>query len=129
MDEIKHAWVYCRIDAPEDSHGSLKNQKKELFDYAEQLGLAVMGSSEDIGSGLNFDRSGLAEVLEAADAGKMDVLVIKNLSRLGRDTAKTIDLVHKLDEQGIRIYSPLEGEIQLTQFEVLRNYFYGLKME
>ena len=129
MDEIKHAWVYCRIDAPEDSHGSLKNQKKELFDYAEQLGLAVMGSSEDIGSGLNFDRSGLAEVLVAADAGKIDVLVIKNLSRLGRDTAKTIDLVHKLDEQGIRIYSPLEGEIQLTQFEVLRNYFYGLKME
>ena len=129
MDEIKHAWVYCRIDAPEDAHGSLKNQKKELFDYAEQLGFEVMGSSEDIGSGLNFDRSGLAEVLVAADAGKIDVLVIKNLSRLGRDTAKTIDLVHKLDEQGIRIYSPLEGEIQLTQFEVLRNYFYGLKME
>lgn len=129
MDEIKHAWVYCRIDAPEDAHGSLKNQKKELFYYAEQLGLAVMGSSEDIGSGLNFDRSGLAKVLEAADAGKVDVLVIKNLSRLGRDTAKTIDFVHKLEEQGIRIYSPLEGEIQLTQFEVLRNHFYGLKME
>lgn len=129
MDEIKHAWVYCRIDTPEDAHGSLKNQKKELFNYAEQLGFEVMGSSEDIGSGLNFDRSGLAEVLEAADAGKMDVLVIKNLSRLGRDTAKTIDLVHKLDEQGIRIYSPLEGEIQLTQFEALSNHFYGLKIE
>lgn len=129
MDEMKRAWIYCRIDAPEDAHGSLKGQKKELFDYAEQLGFEVIGSSEDIGSGLNFDRSGLTEVLEAADAGKMDVLVIKNLSRLGRDTAKTIELVQKLNERNIRICSPLEGEIQFTQFEALYNNFAGITME
>lgn len=129
MDEMKRAWIYCRIDAPEDAHGSLKGQKKELFDYAQQLGMAVVGSSEDIGSGLNFNRSGLVEVLEAADAGKMDVLVIKNLSRLGRDTTKTIEFIKKLDERNIRICSPLEGEIQLTQFEALYNHLYGLNME
>lgn len=129
MGEMKRAWIYCRIDAPEDAHGSLKGQKKELFDYAEQLGIVVVGSSEDIGSGLNFNRSGLAEVLEAADAGKMDVLIIKNLSCLGRDTAKTIELIKKLTEKNINICSPLEGEIQLTQFETLHNHFYGLNME
>lgn len=129
MDEMKRAWIYCRIDAPEDAHGSLKGQKKELFDYAQQLGMAVVGSSEDIGSGLNFNRSGLVEVLEAADAGKMDVLVIKNLSRLGRDTTKTIEFIKKMDERNIRICSPLEGEIQLTQFEALYNHLYGLNME
>jgi DNA invertase Pin-like site-specific DNA recombinase len=129
MDEIKRVWIYCRIDATEDTHGSLKGQKKELFDYAEQLGIAVVGSSEDIGSGLNFDRSGLAEVLEAAETGKMDVLIIKNLSRLGRDTTKTIELIKKLTEKGIHICSPLEGEIQFTQFETLHNHFHGLNME
>ena len=129
MDEMKRAWIYCRIDAPEDVHGSLKGQKRELFDYTEQMGMSVAGSSEDIGSGLNFDRSGLVEVLEAADAGKMDVLVIKNLSRLGRDTTKTIEFIKKLDERNIHICSPLEGEIQLTQFEALFNHIYGLNME
>ena len=34
MDEKKRAWLYCRIDAPEDEHGHLKEQKKELMDYA-----------------------------------------------------------------------------------------------
>jgi Site-specific recombinases, DNA invertase Pin homologs len=129
MGEMKRAWIYCRIDAPEDTHGSLKGQKKELFDYAEQLGIAVVGSSDDIGSGLNFERSGLTEVMEAAIAGKMDVLVIKNLARLGRDTTKTIELIKKLTEKGIHICSPLEGEIQLTQFETLYNHLYNLNME
>ena len=129
MGEMKRAWIYCRIDAPEDTHGSLKGQKKELFDYAEQLGIAVVGSSEDIGSGLNFDRSGLTEVLEATDADKMDVLIVKDLARLGRDTMKTIELIKTLAEKSIHICSPLEGEIQLTQFETLHNHFYGLNME
>jgi len=129
MDEMKRAWIYCRIDAPEDAHCSLKSQKKELFDYAEQMGMAIAGGSEDIGSGLNFDRSGLVYVLEAADSGKMDVLIIKNLSRLGRDTTKTIELIQKLDEQNIRICSPMEGEIQFAQFKTLYNNFSGMNME
>ena len=129
MDQKKRAWVYCHIDAPEDEHGRLKGQKKELMDYAEQMGLEVTGGSQDTGSGLNSNRSGLAEVLEAAEAGKMDVLLLKNLSRLGRDTAKTMACVRKLDELDIRIYSPLEGEIRFTQFEQLYRGHTAMSLE
>ena len=111
MDQRKRAWLYCRIDAPEDEHGRLKGQKKELMDYAEQMGFEIAGVSQDTASGLNFERNGLVEVAEAAAASKMDVLLIVNASRLGRDAKKTLDFIRGLHDWGIRVYSPLEGEI------------------
>jgi hypothetical protein len=113
--EQKKAWVYCRIDAPEDAHGALKGQKKELMDYAEQMGFEVVGCSEDLGNGMEFDRAGLAEVTKAAGEGKMDVLLVKKLDRLGRDIVKTLEFIRGLEQLGVGLYSPLEGEIQLEQ--------------
>jgi Site-specific recombinases, DNA invertase Pin homologs len=91
MDDQKKAWLYCRIDAPEDVHGVLKNQKKELLDYAEQMGLEVVGASEDFGSGLLYDRPGLAECMKAASDGKADVLIVKSLSKIGYETEGTLE--------------------------------------
>lgn len=119
MDQSKRAWLYCRIDAPEDEHGRLKGQQKELSDYAEQMGFEVAGASQDTGSGLHFDRNGLAEVREAAEAGKMDALLIISLSRLGRDAIKTWDFIHRLNQQGVEVYSPLEGEIKTKMHDEL----------
>ena len=45
MHQEPKAWIYCRIDAPEDVHGMLKVQRKQLMDYAEQMGFQVKGSS------------------------------------------------------------------------------------
>ena len=113
QEDQQRAWIYCRIDAPEDTHGALKGQKKELVDYAEQMGFVVVGESEDTGSGLDFDRTGLAEVMTAAGDGKMDVLLVKKVDRLGRDTAKLLELLRGLDQLGVELYSPLEGLIQV----------------
>jgi len=109
----KRAWIYCRIDAPEDTHGVLKGQKRELMDYAEQMGFIVVGESVDIGGGLDSDRPGLAEVMKATDDGRMDVLLVKKVDRLGRDTAKLLEFLRGLDQLGVELYSPLEGQIQL----------------
>lgn len=115
MKEQLRAWIYCRIDAPEDEHGSLKSQKEELYNYAEQMGFIVTGSSQDTGSGLEMNRSGLLEVLQAAENGKIDVLVVKRLDRISRDAPKTIGFLRNLKQLGITIYSPLEGKICLEQ--------------
>ena len=112
QESRKRAWIYCRIDAPEDSHGAMKGQKKELMDYAEQMGFVVIGESEDIGSGLDFNRVGLEEVMKAAGDGKTDVLLVKKLDRLGRDIAKLLELLRGLDQMGVELYSPLEGQIR-----------------
>ena len=123
MDQKKRAWLYCRIDAPEDEHGRLKGQKKELTDYTEQMDFEVAGASQDTASGLHFDRNGLAEVIEAATAGKMDVLLIINVSRLGRDTLKTMDFIRQLNEQDVKVYSPMEGEIKTAPHDELMSRF------
>ena len=115
MKEQLRGWIYCRIDAPEDTHGTLKSQKEELYDYAEQLGFTVVGYSEDMGSGLNLSRSGLQEAEKAASENQMDVLLVKRLDRIGRDTAQVLEFLRGLDQLGIVIYSPLEGEIRLEQ--------------
>lgn len=121
MDQGKRAWLYCRIDDPEDEHGCLKGQKKELTDYAEQMGFEIAGASQDTGSGLNFDRNGLAEVRDAAAAGKMDVLLIANISCLGRDTVKTMNFIHQLHELGVKLYSPMEGEITAAKHDQINS--------
>lgn len=111
MAQQKRAWLYCRIDAPEDKHGSLKGQEKELMDYAEQMGIEVIGVSRDIGSGLNFERNGIAEISAVATMGRIDSLLVVNISRIGRDTDKTIRFITMLQKMGIKIFSPVEGEI------------------
>lgn len=119
QESRKRAWIYCRIDAPEDTHGALKGQKKELMDYAEQMGFMVVGEAEDMGGGLDFDCAGLAEVMKAAGDGKMDVLLVKKLDRLGRDTVKTLEFLRGLDQLDIQLYSPLEGEIRFAKLDEL----------
>ena len=115
MEQTKRAWLYCRIDAPEDTHGALKGQKKDLVDYAEQMGFEVVGTSEDIGNGMDFECSRLKEVMKVAVDGEFDVLLIKKLDCLGHDTVKTLELLKHFDQLGIRIYSPLEGEILIPR--------------
>lgn len=115
MDK-KSAWIYCRIDAPEDTHGALKGQYERLEAYASQMGFAVVGSSQDLGSGRNFDRPGLRAVLEAAKAGSFQILLVDSVSRIGRDMAKTVNFIQTISDCGISIYSPMEGEIKLSDF-------------
>lgn len=115
MDTKQKAWLYCRIDAPEDIHGALKEQKEKLDGYARQMGFEVVGASEDLGSGLDFNRSGLKKVLAAARAGTLDALIVHSVSRIGRDMTKTVDLIRQLNGCGVKVYSPLEGEISMEQ--------------
>ncbi|EDK35820.1 recombinase family protein [Clostridium kluyveri] len=117
MDK-KSAWIYCRIDAPEDTHGALKGQYERLETYAAQMGFTVVGSSQDLGSGLHFDRPGLQSVLEAAKAGSFHILLVDSVSRIGRDISKTINFIQTISDCGISIYSPMEGEIKLSDFAI-----------
>lgn len=112
----KYAWIYCRIDAPEDIHGALKGQYERLETYATQMGFAVVGSSQDLGSSLKFDRPGLQAVLESAKAGSFQILLVDSVNRIGRDMEKVVNFIQTISDCGISIYSPMEGEIKLSDF-------------
>ncbi len=109
----KRAWIYCRIDAPEDTHGVLKGQHEKLDSYANQMCFTVVGSSHDLGNGFTLNRPGLTKLMEAVRTEKMDVLILDSINRIGRDTKQVLEFLHKLDGYGVKVYSPLEGEINM----------------
>ena len=120
--EQKNAWIYCRIDAPEDTHGALKGQYEQLERYASQMGFAVVGSSQDLGSGLAMDRPGLLAVREAVKDKDTQVLLVTSIIRIGRDAAGVMEFIGDLSSCGVRIFSPMEGEIRPQPFSFLSQF-------
>ena len=114
MNQEKRAWVYCRIDAPEDTHGAIKEQRKLLMDYAEQMGFSVVGCSEDTASGMELNHPGLKRAMEVAQAGSIDVLLVQNISRISRDTCRGMEYLEQFRQRGIAVYSPMEGKLDFS---------------
>ena len=75
--------AYCRV-AHDDSF-ALEHQRFLLQLYAKQAGYTIIGAADEYGSGLTLDRPALQKVTEAVVAGKVDVVLVHSLTRIGRD--------------------------------------------
>ena len=88
-EEIKITALYERLSRDDEQAGesnSIQNQKKYLEEYAHQHGLRNIRHFYDDGySGTNFNRPGFAALLEEVEAGRVETLVVKDLSRFGRN--------------------------------------------
>ena len=84
--------LYCRLSKDDMAQGdseSIKTQKAMLTQYAKEHGFMVVEVYVDDGfSGLNFERPDFNRMLDDIEAGKIDVVITKDLSRLGRDHLK-----------------------------------------
>ena len=109
--EHTNAWIYCRIDAPEDVHGALKGQYEQLERYAEQMGFTVVGSSQDMGGSAQTISTGLQTALDAAKTGAFSFLLVIGLACLGREAACAEPALSSLKCYGVQVYSPLEGNV------------------
>lgn len=104
-------WIYSRLSNDDDCEmNSLLNQQKLCRTFAERQGHQVIGqSSDDNASGMNFSRGGLNELTVAVDAGRLDAVLVKDLSRLGRHRTQTALFIDYLREHGVRVISVTEG--------------------
>lgn len=88
-EEIKITALYERLSRDDEQAGesnSIQNQKKYLEEYARQHGLRNIRHFYDDGySGTNFNRPSFAALLEEIEAGRVETLVVKDLSRFGRN--------------------------------------------
>lgn len=100
-------WIYYRLSRDEDKEmNSLKNQRRILMDYIEREGHIFVGESyDDNVSGMTFQRNGIDEICKAAEEHKMDVVLVKDLSRLGREKIQTSMFIEYLRSKGIRVIS------------------------
>ncbi len=102
------AWIYSRIAGEPDKH--LTMQTEHLRQYAADNGLEIAGTSEERFSGRIMDRPGLTEVEQAAQQGRMDILLVQSLSRIGR-TRDVNAWINKIVDCGVEVYSIKEGFI------------------
>ena len=114
MDQ-KRTWIYCRIaHSGPDSVDVLAGQRLQLETYAKKHGLEIVGSSSDIGSGLTLDRPGLLDFLDAVEDESVDVLLLLNLARLGRNINTVVQYWNLLRGLGVHVYTVMNGEFDLS---------------
>ncbi|MCL2671362.1 MAG: recombinase family protein [Clostridiales bacterium] len=81
--------LYSRLSRDDELQGesnSITNQKKILADYAERNGfLNCRHFSDDGVSGTTFERKGFKEMIAAIEAGAVGAVIVKDMSRIGRD--------------------------------------------
>lgn len=104
-------WLYARLSNDDDQEmNSLLNQQEICQAFAEQHGYIIVGQSiDDNVSGMKFNRRGLGELTAAVDADKIDAVIVKDLSRLGRHRIQTALFIDYLREHQVRMISATEG--------------------
>lgn len=85
---------------------SLTRQKEELDALCEEKGWKVVLRLEEVGSGSknNKDRDSIQQIEQLAEQGKIDKVVVQELSRLGRKTGQSISLIEKLADFGVSVF-------------------------
>lgn len=87
------AGIYCRLSKDDELNGesvSIGTQRSILTDYCLQHGYSIYKVYIDDGySGLNFNRPRFKELLEDVERGAVNMVITKDLSRLGRDYIMT----------------------------------------
>lgn len=81
--------LYERLSKDDELKGesnSISNQKKYLEDYARKNGFQNLKHYTDDGfTGTNFNRPGFQEMIADVEAGKIDTIIVKDMSRFGRN--------------------------------------------
>lgn len=103
MQEDKYIAIYLRLsdeDRDQEESNSIRNQRILLRQYiqskSEFSAFPIKEFIDDGYSGTNFERPDFQRMLKQAKEGKIKVIIVKDLSRLGRDTIETQEYVEKI---------------------------------
>ena len=135
-DYIGIAGLYTRLsrdDGTDSESNSIANQKRLLSQKAKELGFTNVKFYVDDGyTGTNFNRPGFQELLDDIEMGYISVVMVKDLSRLGRDY---VSVGHYTDnyfpEHNIRFIAVNdmvdsdEGENEIAPFKNIMNEMYA----
>ncbi len=133
------AALYMRLSKDDEGTGesaSISTQRDILRAYAAAQGIAVAGEYVDDGySGTNFDRPDFQRMIGDIEAGTINCVITKDFSRLGRNSARTTELLEEYFPKkriryisvndGFDSLSPSNGMVVATPFMLVMNEFYA----
>ena len=127
--------LYERLSHDDDLMGesnSISNQKQMLSEYAESHGLTPYIHFTDDGiSGTRFDRPGFVSMMDAIKAGQIGTVIIKDMSRLGRDYLMVGQIQEMLRQKQVRLiaindgHDSLNGDDDFLPFRNIMNEWYA----
>ena len=101
-------WIYCRTAEP--NAFALRTQQEELTAFAKDNHYEVVCCTAKQETGTTMVRPGVAEITNAALRGEMDILLVLNDTRLGRDIWRTLEYVGWLGKHNVEVVC-LNGEL------------------
>ena len=131
------AGIYCRLsqdDSNAGESGSIQTQKTLLTQYCNERHITIGDYYCDDGwSGINFDRPDFKRMLDDIEAGKINMVIVKDLSRFGREYAQMgMYIEHYFEEKGVRFISVAENidskngvDNMIMPFTNVMNSFYA----
>lgn len=135
--KIKYTALYERLSRDDEMQGesnSITNQKKYLEEYAKAQGFKNIRHFTDDGySGVDFNRPGFQSLIAAVEAGEIDVVCVKDMSRFGRNYLKVGFYTEIMfPEKGVRFIAINNGvdsanpsENDFTPFLNIMNEWYA----
>lgn len=128
---IYNTALYMRLSRDDENYGdsvSIETQRTILQQYAKEQGLHVVGEYVDDGwSGTNFERPDFQRMMDDVEAGKVNCIVTKDLSRFGREhVMMDYYLEFLFPEKRVRYIAVAENEDTekgLSDFVPFKNLF------
>ena len=130
--------MYIRLsreDGDKQESESIGNQRKILQRYVKENNLCLVKEYVDDGiSGTTFDRDGFKEMLQDIENRSINMIITKDLSRLGRNTSKVLDYIEEyFPKRNIRYVAITDGidtyldstNNDITPFKAIMNDMYA----
>jgi len=118
--------LYCRVAREDDT--AIKIQEETLRRFAEKNNYANLSIYSDNGfNGLNFNRPAFIQMDNDIETGLIDTVIVKDLSRLSRNTFNTFDWLDKIQSKGVSFKSVVDDfqklkETNNTLFQAFNEY-------
>ena len=103
--------VVCYSRVATDDQLELDQQAWENKKYAREQGYSVVATIGEAGSGRPMNRSGIGSLTKHIESHDFDTLILRDLTRLGRNPALVLPFLKYLKEHGIRVESPTQGAL------------------
>lgn len=114
----KKAAIYCRVSTADQS---CERQEMHLRAYAEKAGWEIAGVWKEIASGSKDSRKQRQQVLALAQARKIDVVLVTELTRWGRSTIDLIQTLQHMQSWGVSLIaqSGLQFDLATSQGKLM----------
>ena len=125
MTQLKRAVIYARVSTDGQS---CERQIKDLNEFAQRAGYEIVATHTETASGMKDNRPERAKIIQLAQARKIDVVLVTEMTRWGRSTVDLLGTLKTLFAQGVSVIAPtgLSYDLSTPQGELMATIVAGL---